>query len=157
MTVWSIDPGKRIGIAEWSEKGVLQQNHIIDDVSLYGWMRNEVRSPNSPLGHVTRIVMEDWKLRGGRAMQQTGSRMVASQVIGSINLFAYLMDVEIILQQPQAMKVAALQHNIKLPKGHIPDDLAAKLHGLYYFTGQGVLSGVSLSDRLSLDDAPGAG
>lgn len=150
MTVWSIDPGEKIGFASWRDDGDLRYN---DTLSVDRMM--EVLAGASNLPHT--VVMEDWRLRGHRAMQQTGSRMLASQVIGMVRLFCFAHETKLVYQEPQVMQLAAMHQGIKYPKGHVPDALAAKLHGLYYFESVDLLSPVSLEDRLSLGDGPGTG
>jgi hypothetical protein len=138
MTVLSVDPGERIGVGRWSDRGKLLFNGVItiddfpDYLSLDSWNDEPVHA----------VVMEDWRLRQGKQMAQTGSRMLTSQVIGMVRLWAYQHDAVLVLQNSQILRVAAMHANLKLPKGHIKDATSAYLHGYYFFESQGLLEPV---------------
>jgi len=140
MTVLSIDPGERVGVAKWSDLGKLRMNTTMllldfeEYLTLDGWSDGEP---------INAVVLEDWRLRQGKQIAQTGSRMLTSQCIGMVRLFAKLHGAALILQDPSILRLTAMHANIKLPKGHIKDEMSAYLHGYYFFESQGLLKGVS--------------
>lgn len=137
MIVWSIDPGETVGLARWVDtgeciwKGSMSVEEYMQYLCLQTW--------DTPHTEFLAIVMEDYRLRQGKQMAQTGSRMLTSQVIGMTRLFARQHGTKVHLQDPQAYKLAAMHAGIKIPRGHIKDELSAYLHGYYFFESIGVL------------------
>lgn len=156
----SIDPGdKRVGLARWTETGKLEFNETLsfedylqylltlDDLFFNGFS-DEFAPEFTPL---TKVIVEDWRLRQGKGVKMTGSQFLSAQCIGAAKLFAKMYGAKVILQSPQILHVAAMHFGVKVPlKGHIPDDVSAKLHGLYYFEEHGILEGHG-ADMLDYD------
>lgn len=131
MSVLSLDPGKKIGRALWSNGGQLLFNDECDLDTALSYLAN-TRGINT-------IVVEDWMLFK-RQTEQTGSKMEASQLLGAIKLWKKLGEDRLVMQQPSSiLPVSALHAGVKLPKGHTPDRLSAFLHGHYYFVSIGLL------------------
>lgn len=132
MTILSVDPGKNIGRALWTNDGQFLFKDVCDFDTLMSFLID-----TSPT--ISTVVVEDFTLFK-RQMQQTGSRMEASQVIGALRLWEMQDSTRLLVKQPPAiLPVSALHTGITLPKGHTPDDLSAYLHGHYYLVGLGVL------------------
>ena len=92
------------------------------------------------LTDVTVIVCEDYRLRQGKQMAQTGSRFVAVQVIGALKSYAHRTKAKFVLQSPQVLTVAALHSQVKRPSNHAKSHAVdAYNHGYYYFETQGLL------------------
>lgn len=137
MTVLSIDPGKNIGRALWTNDGGLLFKDVCDLDTLLSYLADGEG--------INTIVYEDWRLFKRQA-QQTGSTMEASQAIGAIRLWEKLDTTRLIVKQPSSiLPVSALHAGVALPKGHTPDDLSAYLHGHYYFVGLGLIAPHSVS------------
>ena len=138
MTVMSVDPGdKRVGWAIWSEKGELRAKGVSDpDTFLSMLIQN---------GGLSAIVTEDWRLRKER--QKAGRPMLSSEVIGMLRYHAKATGCELVRQNPGILRITALHADVKLPKGHIPDDVSAYLHGYWYFEAAGILSSKPLDER----------
>lgn len=131
MTVLSLDPGKNIGRALWTESGKLLFNDLCDLDTALSYLVNAKG--------ITKIVYEDWQLFT-RQSEQTGSKMEASQLIGAVKLWAKLDSDRSIYSQPSSiLPVSALHVGLKLPKGHTPDQMSAYLHGHYWFVENGIL------------------
>lgn len=131
MTVLSLDPGKNIGRALWSDQGILLFRDICDLDTALSYLVNAKG--------ITTIVYEDWQLFT-RQVEQTGSKMEASQLIGAVKLWEKLDEVRFAKAQPGSiLPVSALHAGVKLPKGHTPDDVSAMLHGHYWFVERGIL------------------
>lgn len=132
MTVLSIDPGKNIGRALWTNDGKLLFKDICDLDTFLSYL--------AEAEGIGTIVYENWRLFKRQA-QQTGSTMEASQVIGAIKLWEKLDSTRLRVEQPSSiLPVSALHAGVALPKGHTPDDVSAYLHGHYYFVGLGLLT-----------------
>lgn len=130
--IWSIDPGESIGWCVWEDSGKLvrQGKYSVDDVL----------SMLSVAGVVPdKIIVEQWAFDPGKTGR--GDKMVSSQVIGMLRLFAHRRPTELIFQDRRILKVSALHTGTPIPKsGHFADDVSAFLHGHYYFVVQGILS-----------------
>lgn len=121
--VLAVDPGKRNGASLWTLEGVCLWSAIMSFDELDDWLRAEE--------HVVEIVYETYRV-DHRASRLKGSTNDASQTIGMLRSYAKRKHIDIFRQQNSILGVAALHMGIKLPRGHISDDLAAKLHGWYH-------------------------
>jgi len=129
----SVDPGDSVGVALWSEQGAILENWKVDRGGFSYWLRHEKRP-------ISRIIAEDFHL-DHRAGKQTGSNVPAALVLGGIEMYAAIHDIPITRQENRILRITAMHANVMLPKGHIPDDVAAFLHGFRYFIEAGVLAG----------------
>lgn len=128
----SVDPGETTGIAYWEDDGkfisreALTQDEILDKVET--------------LSGVTVIVVEDYRLRQGKQMVQTGSRFVAVQIIGALKAYARRVGAKFVLQPANVLTVAALHSGVKRPSNHSKShDIDAYNHGYYYLETKGLL------------------
>lgn len=93
------------------------------------------------LQNITTIVCEDYRLRQGKQMAQTGSRFVAVQIIGALKSYAKRVKAKFVLQDAQVLAIAALHSGVKRPSNHSKShDVDAYNHGYYYFETKGLLS-----------------
>jgi hypothetical protein len=131
--VISVDPGETTGIAYWENDGTfigreaLSQDDLLDKLET--------------LSGVPVIVTEDYRLRQGKQMVQTGSRFVAVQIIGALKAYARRVGAKFVLQPANILTIAALHSGIKRPSNHaISHDIDAYNHGYYYFETKGLLT-----------------
>jgi hypothetical protein len=130
--VISVDPGDTTGIAYWENDGTF--------ISREAMSQDELFDKLEQLSDVTVIVCEDYRLRQGKQMAQTGSRFVAVQVLGALKAYARRVGAKFVLQQPQVLSVAALHSQVKRPSNHAKShDIDAYNHGYYYFETKGLL------------------
>jgi hypothetical protein len=135
--ILSIDPGDSTGLARFYMDGSLVDKFKLPYENAIEYL--------SHVNGVSAIVIEDFRLRRGKAMQQSGSKFPAVQVIGAAKLYCRIHDTGFFAQSPQILKIAALHSNTHIPlKGHIDDDVSAFLHGWYWFESKGILKPVSL-------------
>jgi hypothetical protein len=128
----SVDPGETTGIAYWSNTGEFVEREALTQEQLFDKLEQ--------LSDVTVIVCEDYRLRQGKQMAQTGSRFVAVQVIGALKAYARRVGAKFVLQNPQVLSVAALHSQVKRPSNHAKShDIDAYNHGYYYFETKGLL------------------
>jgi hypothetical protein len=132
--ILSVDPGDTTGIAYWEDDGTFISREALPFEELLDKL-------NSFTGNITVIVCEDYRLRGGRQVAQTGSRFVAVQVIGALKLLAKESKARFVLQQPTVLTVASLHSGVKRPSNHSKShDIDAYNHGYYYLETQGLLT-----------------
>jgi len=130
--VISVDPGETTGIAYWSDQGEFVEREALDQEALFDKLEQ--------LGNVTTVVCEDYRLRQGKQMVQTGSRFVAVQIIGALKAYARRVGAKFVLQPAQVLTVAALHSGVKRPSNHAKShDIDAYNHGYYYFETKGLL------------------
>lgn len=127
-----IDPGDTTGWAYFDESGQFQsfgQEKYLDFMdTLVGWPDN-----------IGTIVIEDFKLFQWKAKQQSGSTMVASQVIGAVTLWARTRGV-IVVKQPASVKPIAQKFSqVKPPSDHsFSHWVDAYNHVWFYMVQQGI-------------------
>jgi hypothetical protein len=130
--VISVDPGETSGISYWSDKGEFVEKEMLTQEQLFDKIEK--------LENVTVIVCEDYRLRQGKQMVQTGSRFVAVQIIGALKAYAQRVKAKFVLQPANVLTVAALHSGIKRPSNHSRShDIDAYNHGYYYFETKGLL------------------
>jgi hypothetical protein len=128
----SVDPGESSGIAYWSDKGEFVEKEILTEEELFDELER--------LENVTVVVCEDYRLRQGKQMVQTGSRFVAVQIIGALKAYARRVGAKFVLQTANVLSVASLHSGIKRPSNHNKShDIDAYNHGYYYFETKGLL------------------
>ena len=130
--VISVDPGETSGISYWSDKGEFVEKEMLTQEQLFDKIEK--------LENVTTIVCEDYRLRQGKQMVQTGSRFVAVQIIGALKAYAQRVGANFVLQPANVLAVAALHSGVKRPSNHSRShDIDAYNHGYYYFETKGLL------------------
>jgi len=130
--VISVDPGETSGISYWSDKGEFVEKEMLTQEELFDKIEK--------LENVTTIVCEDYRLRQGKQMVQTGSRFVAVQIIGALKAYAQRVGANFVLQPANVLTVASLHSGIKRPSNHSRShDVDAYNHGYYYFETKGLL------------------
>lgn len=132
--ILSVDPGDTTGIAYWEDDGTFISKEALPFEELLDKL-------NGFTGNISAIVCEDYRLRGGRQVAQTGSRFVAVQVIGALKLLAKENKARFVLQQPTVLTVASLHSGVRRPSNHSKShDIDAYNHGYYYLETQGLLT-----------------
>lgn len=146
--ILAIDGGKNIGWAtfrptgKFIDKGVIAHTEWFDTATFpleiwkdHLFFRDE---------NIDTLVVEG--IRHDPNIQQGGSQRWESQVEGAVRMLGTLTGVEVVVQQPAILPVAAMHAGYEMPKTktgrkkHLPDDISAWLHGRYYLTSIGVLS-----------------
>lgn len=122
--ILAVDPGEHIGLACYDASGNLHWDGIMNPVQFIDWCATTVNK-------FSVVVIESYRLRQGRAVRQTGSKLITSQVIGTAKLFARTQHAKVIEQDPQILNLGAMHMGIKVVS-HFPDNVSAKIHGWYY-------------------------
>jgi len=131
--VISVDPGETTGIAFWENDGTFIRRTTYDLETMLDFTA-------SGKEYITTIVCEDYRLRQGKQMVQTGSRFVAVQIIGALKSMAKRVGARFVLQPAQILTIAELHSGLKRPANHTKShDIDAYNHGYYYFETKGLL------------------
>jgi hypothetical protein len=143
MTLLAIDPGKRIG---WAMFYVSTGEEIARGVTDWDGLRESFDNLEYYLGGdltyrgrvLREIVCEDYIGRPGQ--KNGGQHFDASEVIGGVRMLAEQNAVPFHRQRAvDVLQVSALHAGYKLPKGHLPDEDSAWLHGRFRLEQLGVL------------------
>lgn len=126
----SFDPGKRTGVAVFDgETGDLKLKMIFEYPELTEFLSRVITPPIA-------IVVEDYIIRPGVG-NRGHARGEAMRVIGQLEAASYRLGCPLIKQRPEVRLVAAKWAGYTVRKGHMPDDISAWLHGIYYLRQQG--------------------
>lgn len=132
MKLLAIDPGGMNGVAWWDEDNyqLAGFNQVkIDDFTI--WLENHVPKPDV-------IVIEDFRLRKGKALQQSGSNMPASQVIGMVDSYCKRNGIKMVKQPAYILATAVQMSQMPLPKDHSKSHwVSAYNHGFWYLVQNG--------------------
>ena len=139
MTVLSIDGGKNVGYALFTDEGEEIDRGVIDfdeffrqfDLSEFmGW-------------HIHQLVVEGF--RHDPNIKQGGSLHWASQIEGAVKMVGALSNTPVAVQYagivfPVAMMITGYEKPVTRTgnKKHLPDQDSAWLHGRYWFHCQGL-------------------
>lgn len=127
----AIDPGKDNGYAIFGEDGEMVDMGQFTIEELQTWLL----AYEEP---VSTIVVEDYRLFKKRAIQQSGSDMPASRVIGIVEMYAKMKGAKLVKQRADILPVAQKISGIKLPKDHsISHQFSALNHGIYWLVNEG--------------------
>lgn len=131
----SVDPGDPAGIYFWegSGEGIYGDQFSLDRLAQYV-------SEAGYWWNLEHIVYEDFRLRKGKALQQSGSRFETSQSIGMLKVLAKTMKAELHRQNTDPLTVASMWSGVKMPSNHKESHvISAFLHGYYWLVGQGIV------------------
>jgi hypothetical protein len=139
----AFDPGKRTGIAIFDfHTGELNSKFVCGYDELTTFV-------NCLSGNIAAIVVEDYIIRPGVG-NRGHARGEAMRVIGQLEAASYRLSCRLVKQRPEVRLIAAKWSGTKVPKGHMPDDMSAELHGIYYLRQQGKYTTVLERERANL-------
>ena len=129
--ILAIDPGKMNGWAIFDEDGELVEFGQVHEDGLFDWLKTKTQN-------LSTIVIEDYILYKKKAMKQSGSDMVASRVIGRVEMFASLVGAKLVKQKADILPTAQKLSGYKMPSDHsISHQFSAINHGIYWLIKQG--------------------
>lgn len=133
----SVDPGQTVGVATWHEDGSFihksKMQEPVFEVFLQGLL-----APGYP-NEVIKFIIEEYRVYGSKSTAHIGSKIPTAQCIGKVKMVASMLNVPVIEQPATKLRVAAKWAGVKVPGGHIPDDISAYLHGYYYLHKAGLI------------------
>lgn len=137
-----VDPGDTTGYALFDVNG----HFIAKDQGNF----DGVLSVLADIGQknlLTRIVVEDYRLRAGKQAQQTGSRFQAVQVIGALKYHAYLHNIGFELATIQAKTLGSMYSGVKPPSDHKKShEIDAYNIGIYWLVTHDIIDAPALKD-----------
>jgi hypothetical protein len=129
----SIDPGKNIGVATFTNSGKDISKTVMSEGSFFRFLELIVEKVR---GEKNTFIVEKFSLRQDLALEQTGSTMPASEIIGAVKFIDYFLKdkVELVWSSPgnikSALKVSGMHKYLR--HSHPPDDIVAYAHGVQY-------------------------
>lgn len=136
MHYLAIDPGLSSGIATFDAAGKVTDISIIRTPAAMFDFLSKVTNEVTKL-----IIVEEFKLFQRKALQQSGSDMVASRVIGAIEYVAHSQKIPIVWQPAQIKRVAEMWTGKKPPSNHNESHgIDAYNHGMYYLIKNKVIT-----------------
>lgn len=133
MTYLAFDPGLSTGWARFADDGELERKGTCVGIEeLLTFLEAEPKP--------TAIICEEFKLFKQRAIQQSGSDMIAPQVIGMIKVFQKRWGCPMIMQPANIKPIAQLWSGL-VPVGAHKNShwIDAVNHGWYYLQKNGIL------------------
>lgn len=126
----SVDPGKATGWALFSN-GTLSNMGICRSIDEFVDWLTSIEIPDF-------IVYENFKLFSHKAVQQSGSTMEASQVIGILKGYARQNKIPTAEQPANVLPIAQKFTQVKMPKNHKDShNISAYNHGYYWLVKNG--------------------
>lgn len=148
--ILALDGGKNIGWALFTESGADSGRGIISNIGFFSDQSGPFTSYGRSGGlefmtcDISTIVVEG--IMHNPNIDQGGSQRWESQVEGAARILASIHGLMLVVQRPaDALSVTLMHEGMEWPrtktgnKKHLPDDLAAWLHGRYYLRTIGVL------------------
>lgn len=140
-----VDPGKMNGIAIFNGDGSLDTFGQLTIEELKTWQ-------NEYPHEVSWVIVEDFVLFKKRALQQAGSRMHASQVIGFMETFAMRKGAKFTLSPADNLPTAEKVSGKKMPSQHdISHQVSAYNHAYLWMHKAGIVQSVLEQERLNGD------
>lgn len=159
------DPGeKNIGCAMFSynedeELANLLFKRTVNKADMYKILEMAEKMLINQPGEKHTFVIENFRIdplditnrqaSGGRAnprRRTTGSmyqwdEVLTSQTIGALKYAAFRMNQShVIMQEPGILTMGRKWCDFKIPKGHLPDDISAYIHGVHYMIKAGLIT-----------------
>lgn len=140
----SVDPGESVGLATWDEQGKLIHKSKMPrvDFEKYLWGLVEPGYPHK----ILKFIVEKYVVYGNMATAHIGQSNPTEQVIGMVDMIARRLGVSVVKQPATILRIAAKWAGVKVPSGHIPDQVSAYLHGYYYLHQQNIIPARVLED-----------
>lgn len=126
----SVDPGQTVGLATWDSDGKLIHKSKMPRVDFEKYLWGLVE-PNYP-HKIKRFIVEKYVVYGQKATAHIGKANPTEQVIGMVDMVARRLGAPVTKQPATILRISAKWAGVKVPGGHIPDEISAYLHGYYY-------------------------
>lgn len=125
MYYLAIDPGNNTGWASFKRNGeVLDFSVITGHDDFLDWLEEQFPFPQV-------IIIEDYRVRP-QGNINTFSRVPTIQLIGAISRIARKKKSKVVLQPSSILPIGLKFIGAKYDKAHVPDQISALAHGVYY-------------------------
>lgn len=122
--VVAFDPGHSIGVATWNDN--------YEPTGMFAVSQEQLDDLLPELATAEIWVIEEYRVRNSK-FNHENSKVDTIQVIGDIKGWARRHGrIRIVEQRSADRLIGAKWAHIKVPKGHMPDDMSAFCHGYYY-------------------------
>jgi hypothetical protein len=133
MGYLAIDPGGTNGWAFFNNSGFCEEFGQGDRDELKEFFKEY-------FDQIDTVIIENFKLFKKKALQQSGSDMVASRVIGAVEEWCKDGKKTLVKQDSSILSIAQLWSGRKMPKNHAQSHwVAAYNHGYYYLAKNGII------------------
>lgn len=131
----SWDPGTSTGVACWDKDGNPHRigTELKSDEARDRFLDELANHP------IREFIIEEYRVYASKARAHIGSKVYTAQVIGDLKSWARRHGVKVIEQRSDIKDSAAKWAQVTVPKGHMPDWMAAYLHGYYYLHRKGLI------------------
>lgn len=137
MKYISFDPGKNTGVVCWNENG--------EPIRIEEMRQEALDEFLDTVGEETKVfIIEEYRVYSH--VRHTGSKIETIQVIGQLKAAARRNNIHVVEQRANIKGIAAKWSGVKVPHGHMPDQMAALLHGYYYLHQIGIIKPRVLED-----------
>lgn len=132
----AVDPGANIGVATFTLKGEDYNKGVFSEENFLNFMASLLVAADQKPDIIFKFIVEPFTLRQDLAIEQTGSNMPASRIIGAIQMVDRILgDKSEIHYSPASNLKSALKWsgmNKYLSYRHVPDEIAAYAHGVMW-------------------------
>lgn len=139
-----VDPGKRNGVATFSDKGEAIKRATFEEVEFLNFLQMLLAIKDHPNKFIV-FVVEDYKLRQDKALDQIGSDIPAARMVGAVQMTNQILgDQSNIVMSPPAhlrtaLKWAGFPELANKPRNwHCPDDISAYAHCVKHLIDMGL-------------------
>lgn len=91
-------------------------------------------------------VIEEYRVRNSK-FNHENSKVDTIQVIGDLKGVARRQGIRIVEQRAQDRLIGAKWARVQVPKGHMPDEMSAYLHGYYYLRRNNLIKSKLLEEK----------
>jgi hypothetical protein len=143
--LFAFDPGKATGWTVFVD-GIFKNWGISRGLDKFD---EDLDTLEEVYGRPTVVVAEDFRLFRGKALQQSGSKMEASQVLGMLQRQARKWKAQYIKQSSNILPIAVKWSKMPLPSNHANShNYAAYNHGFYYLVKNNMAVPVGMEDHV---------
>lgn len=111
--ILAVDPGDTTGLALFFEDGHESMRWQLGYSETIDWLALRAQDFD-----ITTVLYEDYRLRKGRALQQSGSKLLATRVIGALDLHAAIQGIDIMPLPVDAHIIGSMWSGVKPPSDH---------------------------------------
>lgn len=141
--VLGLDPGLATGYSIWRDGRPAEHGDVRGMANFDDWLADFVENFGKP----DVIVVENFTLFRWKAVQQSGSDMPASKIIGKVELWARMLRIPVVKQSASILPIAQKWSQVKMPSDHNKSHhISAFNHVVYYLVKAKMMSPLGLQN-----------
>jgi len=126
----ALDPGNATGWATFAADG---------SAVGFGTWHGKKEVYNGLLPDLKAVIIENFKLYPWKSMEQAWSQLDTVRIIGAVEHYCYLNELELVFQDPSVKAIAYKWAGMTPPKNHkLSHETDAYVHGVYYLQKAGI-------------------